>query len=106
MTNGPAIAVFGPDPLLTVAIEARPGGGDEIHLHPGGQGVWVARMAATLGGAPVLCGFSGGESGPLVGHLLAEQGVAHRLVASTQPTGAYVADRRGAQRTVVAQAYA
>lgn len=93
-----AIVVFGPDPLLTVAIEQRPAGGDEIHLHLGGQGVWVARMAHTLGGEPVLCGFAGGESGDVVRDLLTRRGIAHRLVASSQPTGAYVVDRRGERR--------
>jgi 1-phosphofructokinase len=41
----PRIAVFGPCPLLTVTVEALPGDRDDIHLHPGGQGVWVTRMA-------------------------------------------------------------
>jgi 1-phosphofructokinase len=63
-------------------------------------------MAATLGGAPTLCGFLGGETGPVVEHLLGEHGIEHRLVASSQPTGCYVADRRGPERTVLAQAYA
>src|SRR4051794_6633153 len=57
--RAPRIAVFGPDPLLTVAIERRADGGDELHLHAGGQGVWVARIARELGGDPVLCGFAG-----------------------------------------------
>jgi 1-phosphofructokinase len=42
------IAVFAPSPLLTITIEPgvdRP----EVHLHAGGQGFWVARLAATLG---------------------------------------------------------
>jgi 1-phosphofructokinase len=37
------VAVFAPSPILTVTIERgteRP----EVHLHPGGQGFWVARM--------------------------------------------------------------
>ena len=106
MSNRRPVAVLGPDPLLTIAIEERPGGGDEIHLHAGGQGVWVARMAATLGAAPVLCGFAGGEAGPIVEHLLDEAGIDHRLVSSTQPTGSYVADRRGRERAVLAEAYA
>lgn len=98
---GPRIAVFGPDPLLTIAIERRPTGGEEIHLHAGGQGVWVTRMAATLGGTPVLCGFIGGETGDVVRGLLDDHGAEHRLVASSQPTGCYIVDRREA-RTLVA----
>ena len=98
----PRIAVFAPDPLLSVAVETRPDGGDELHLHPAGQGVWAARMAAELGGNPVLCGFSGGETGAVVEGLL--DSIELRLVRCTQPTGAYVVDRRSG-RTVIAQAY-
>ena len=50
----PRITVFGPHPLLTVAIERRPGdsdGGDDIHLHAGGQGVWVSRWRRARGRA-------------------------------------------------------
>ncbi len=98
----PRIAIFAPDPLLSVAIETRPDGGDELHLHPAGQGVWAARVAAELGGDPVLCGFNGGETGAVVEGLLGA--IELRLVSCAQPTGAYVVDRRG-QRTLVAQAY-
>lgn len=35
--------VFTPTPRLTITVEPEPGG-DEIHLHAGGQGVWQARM--------------------------------------------------------------
>lgn len=48
------IAVFAPSPLLTITIELatdRP----EVHLHAGGQGFWVARLAATLGAEVTLC---------------------------------------------------
>ncbi len=100
----PRIAVFGPDPLLTVAVEDRPGGGDEIHLHAGGQGVWVARMAGELGGWPVLCGFAGGETGTVLRALLEHAPGEHRLVDNAQATGSYVADRRGDQRHLVAHA--
>ena len=56
------IAVFAPSPLLTVTIEPgsdRP----EVHLHAGGQGFWVAHLAATLGADVVLCCALGGEPG-------------------------------------------
>lgn len=106
MATPPHIVVFGPDPLLSIAIEQSPGGGDEIHLHAGGQGVWVARMAAELGGTPVLCGFAGGETGAVVRGLLESLPGQHRLVPSTQPTGSYVADRRAADRKLLAHAVA
>ena len=67
----PRVVVFGPNPLLTVTIEARPdGAGEDVHLHPGGQGVWVARMAGQLGADPLLCGLVGGEIGTTVRPLL------------------------------------
>jgi len=47
------VAVFAPSPLLTITIEPgtdRP----EVHLHAGGQGVWAARLAATLGAEVTL----------------------------------------------------
>ena len=43
------VTVFGPNPLLSVIIEARGDGADDVHLHAGGQGVWVARTASGAG---------------------------------------------------------
>jgi 1-phosphofructokinase len=102
--TAPRIAVFSPNPLVAVVVEERPGGGDEIHLHPGGQGVWAARMAAALGGEPVLCGFAGGETGAVLAGLLDGLPGERRLIATAQPTGSYVADRRTGERVVVAHA--
>ena len=54
--------MFAPSPLLTITIEPgtdRP----EVHLHAGGQGFWVARLAATLGAEVTLCCALGGEPG-------------------------------------------
>lgn len=105
MTPAPRIAVFGPHPLLTVTVtvEAR-GAGDDIHLHAGGQGVWVARMAGELGAAPVLCGFCGGETGAVLRGLLADGPGERRLVTTASASGSYVVDRRSGQRRVVAHA--
>ena len=69
----PRIAIFAPHPLLTVTLEREGARHEQVHFHPGGQGVWVARMAASLGAEPVLCGFLGGESGELLGGLLQRQ---------------------------------
>lgn len=97
------VAIFGPNPLLTVTAESLNGSGDDIHFHAGGQGVWVARMAAALGAEPVLCGFTGGETGTLLAPLLERTGAELRLVPSTEPTGCYVTDRRSGERQLVAQ---
>ena len=61
-TSRGSIAVFAPSPVLTITAEA---GADqpEIHLHAGGQGFWVARMAALLGAEVMLCCALGGEAG-------------------------------------------
>jgi 1-phosphofructokinase len=97
------VTVFGPDPLLSVTIE-RSGAADEVHVHPAGQGVWVARMAAELGAWPILCGFLGGESGEALAPLLEALPGERRLVRTAGGTGSYVVDRRGGARQVVATA--
>ena len=99
------MAIFGPHPLLTVTVEAR-GAGDDVHLHPGGQGVWVARMAAELGARPILCGFVGGETGAVLRPLLEALPAELRLVESAAGSGCIVFDRREGERRVVAQALA
>jgi 1-phosphofructokinase len=98
----PRIAVFGPNPLLTVTVEVLPNGGDDVHLHPGGQGVWVARTAGELGAEPVLCSFLGGETGAVLRPLLDELPGELRVVATGTPSGCVVVDRRQGQRDVVA----
>jgi 1-phosphofructokinase len=97
--------VFGPHPMLSITVEALTSdGGDEVHLHAAGQGVWVARMAAELGAAPVLCGFIGGETGTVLRPLLERMDVELRLVETTASTGCYLHDRRSGEREPVAQA--
>ena len=92
------VAVFGPHPLLTVTAEA----GDDIHLHPGGQGVWVARMAAELGAHPIVCGFAGGETGHVLRSLMERSPWEYRLVPTASPSGCYIVDRRTGERRLVA----
>jgi 1-phosphofructokinase len=107
MARKPRVAIFGPNPMLSVTIESLSAeGGDDIHVHAGGQGVWVARMAAELGAEPVLCGFVGGETGSVLRSLLAELPIELRLVETAEPSGAYVHDRRGGERQPVAQSAA
>lgn len=93
--------VFAPDPLLTVTVEATPDG-DEIHLHAGGQGFWVAKMACSLGAVVTLGGPFGGESGAVVRHLIADSGLQVAEVPVAGSNGAYVHDRRGGERTELA----
>lgn len=98
----PSIAVFGPNPLLTITVEALPNGGDDIHLHPGGQGVWVARTVGELGADPVLCGFVGGEVGAVLEPLLRGLPGDLRFVRTATPNGCVVVDRRQGERRTVA----
>jgi 1-phosphofructokinase len=104
MSASGKVAVFGPHPLLAITIEAMTAeGGDDIHVHAAGQGVWVARMAAELGAEPVLCGFIGGETGTALRPLLEQMPIELRLVDTGEASGCYIHDRRGGEREPVAQ---
>ena len=90
--------------MLSITIEALTSdGGDEIHLHAAGQGVWVARMAAELGARPVLCGFIGGDTGAVLRPLLEQMDVELRLVQTGAESGCYLHDRRSGEREPLAQ---
>lgn len=107
MPDAPQVAVFSPNPMLSITIEALTAeGGDDIHIHAAGQGVWVARMASELGARPVLCGFIGGEVGSVLRPLLAEMPVELRLVETAEASGAYIHDRRSGEREPVGQSAA
>lgn len=101
--SSPAVAVFAPNPQLTVTVELEGSERQSIHFHAGGQGVWVARMALRMGVEPVLCGLLGGEPGELLRPLLekALDGGSH-LVHSKSASGCYVTDRRSGERKMVA----
>jgi 1-phosphofructokinase len=103
VADRPRATVLGPDPLLSITIEAR-GGADDVHVHAAGQGVWVARMAAELGAWPVLCCLVGGETGAVLHPLLDALAGELRAVVTAGPSGSYVVDRRGANRRVLASA--
>lgn len=100
----PSVVVFGPNPLLSITIESlTAAGGDDIHAHAAGQGVWVARVAAELGADVVLCSFLGGETGAAIRPLLERFPVELRAVETACASGAYVHDRRSGERVPVAQ---
>src|SRR3954451_198768 len=99
--DAPRVAIFAPHPLLTVTIESR-GEQDDVHTHVGGQGIWVARMAAELGAWPIVCSFAGGETGAVIEHLLAGLPGELRLTGSATASGCYVVDRRGGERNLIA----
>ncbi|HZO58067.1 MAG TPA: PfkB family carbohydrate kinase [Solirubrobacterales bacterium] len=101
----PNVTVFGSHPLLGITIEKRGEDQDDVHMHPAGQGVWVARMAAELGSHPILCGFIGGETGTVLRPLLDTVDAELRLVDAHAAAGCYVVDRRSGEREIMATAW-
>lgn len=105
MSDG-GVTVFTPSPILTVTLEAGgTGGADEaeLHLHAGGQGFWIARMAAALEERVTLCTTLGGETGRVLRVLIEAEGVTLDAVHTLAANGAYVHDRRTGERRVVAE---
>lgn len=97
--GAPRVCVLAVTSLLTVTIEdGAAGAGPELHVHPGGQGLWVARMIRSLGGQAVVCGPLGGETGRVVEHLATLEGDTLRVTRYDGDTGAYVHDRRDGAR--------
>jgi len=109
----PRLCVLAPTPLLTIEIDpfdprhprdetsatSPPG---DVHLHPGGQGLWVARMAASLGADVTVCGPFGGEVGPLLITSLTSANLTVRPVTYLGGNGAYVYDCSSGERRVAA----
>jgi len=90
------VVVVSPALLVSVTIERAPDDADEIHVHPAGQGYWVARMLRSLGAAPVFVTSAGGEVANLVPAVAGD--VELRLVETSGPGGCYVDDRRSGTR--------
>jgi 1-phosphofructokinase len=100
--TGEKLAIFAPTPLLTIETEAREGG-VAVHVHPGGQGFWVARMARALGVEPILCAPLGGESGRVLHALVASDGIDARIVEMESDSAARIEDHRGDAPEIWAQ---
>lgn len=97
------VCVFSPGLRLTVTVEHGPNG-DEIHLHPGGQGYWVARSIERLGEPVVLCVTVGGEVGDVLVPLVRTQtGIALATVEQAAPSSVSLYDRRSGARTLLAR---
>ncbi len=97
------LVIFAPSPILTVTIEATGQKEPEIHLHAGGQGFWVAHLAALLGADVTLCCALGGEPGAVLRALMAGQRISVRDVEASGPNGTYVPDRRDGKRRELAR---
>ncbi len=98
-SRSPRLCVLAPTPMLTVTIESSSDPDHpEVHVHPGGQGLWVARMAYSLGADVVVCGPFGGEAGTVLGHLAEVEHLEVRAVGYVGGNGAYLHDRRDGER--------
>ncbi|HWK21125.1 MAG TPA: PfkB family carbohydrate kinase [Microbacteriaceae bacterium] len=95
------VTIFAPSPILTVTVEDHPDG-SEIHVHPGGQGAWQARMLVGLGVRVTMCCVLSGEIGVVVRHLLEDQGIEVDAVEREGRGAAYLHDRRSGERREVA----
>ncbi|MEU5842418.1 PfkB family carbohydrate kinase [Rhodococcus sp. NPDC047139] len=94
--------VFAPAPLLTVTLEKAPDGSTELHVHPGGQGFWIGRMASILGMDVHLCGPFGGESGSILVDIIEREGLTVHPVKTASANGSYIHDRREGERKEIA----
>lgn len=103
MADDTRVCILGLTSLLTVMVEEAPDGGPEVHVHPGGQGLWVARMAAVLGADAVVCGPFGGETGTALLALAEHEGFRVRATPYAGANGAYVHDRRRGEREELAR---
>jgi 1-phosphofructokinase len=97
--------VFAPAPQLTVTVERAGDGGDELHVHPGGQGIWQARMLRLFDVPVTLCAALGGEVGTVLEPALEREDLTLRTVHREGSSGWYVHDRRDGTRDEVAGAH-
>lgn len=98
------VAVLEPSPVLMVAVEPEgaPGAPPRVHLHAGGQGAWVARMAAELGGAPWLCAPLGGRAGAVLPVLMGLDGLEVEAVPCHRSNAVWISTGSdGEEATVV-----
>ena len=94
--------IFAPAPLVTVTVE-QPADEVELHIHPGGQGIWQARTITALDVSVTLCACAGGEIGRVLERLITDEGVTLRVVRTGTGTGWYVHDRREGERVQIAE---
>ncbi|MCL5960997.1 MAG: PfkB family carbohydrate kinase [Chloroflexi bacterium] len=82
------IGIVAPVIALEEYVEAKGDTISQICLHPGGQGVHLARVIKEFGEQCVLASFVGGELAPVMRALLEQYQVAHRLVTCAASTAA------------------
>lgn len=106
----PWVCVVAPTSILMIEIEhtegGEPSGKDpalaEVHVHTGGQGLWVASMANALGARVSVCGPFGGEAGAILRRLASAEGLEVTAVPYVEGSAVWVHDRRSGQRVEIA----
>ncbi|HWL42609.1 MAG TPA: PfkB family carbohydrate kinase [Ilumatobacter sp.] len=93
-------AVLAPLLYLTVTVEEERDAPD-VHLHPGGQGFWIARMIEVLGADACLVAPIGGEAGAVVAALLPGWEIDLLAVPASIATPTQVHDRRSGDRNEI-----
>ncbi len=97
------VCVVAPYLALKVMIErGEEGNGGDIHLHPAGQGFWIARLLAQFHCRAVLCAPTGGESGAILETLVPMWGVELASVPTDTPTVCTIEDRRSGSAIEIA----
>ncbi len=95
------VAVFAPVTILTITLEQAADGPDEVHVHPGGQGVWQARMVKALDSRATICTLLGGEPGTVLDGLLSGEELEHPTVEMSAANPTWIHDRRSGEREVM-----
>jgi 1-phosphofructokinase len=98
-----AVAVFAPALLLLIEIHRNSGAANDVHLHAGGQGYWVARMIRALGVRAIPCSPVGGEPGNALRAITVADGLDARLTPMSQPNAVIIEDRRDGARTNIVE---
>ena len=75
----------------------------DIHLHAGGQGFWVARMAARLGAEVTVVSALGGEPGIALEALVRAEGLGLKSVESASPNAVWISDDEEGEIATVAE---
>ena len=87
--------------MLSIELEPAEGVDADVHLHPGGQGFWVARMVSALRARALLCAPMGGESGRALRALIEHEDVEARPVEIEHGNAVYIEEHRGEPTTML-----
>jgi 1-phosphofructokinase len=103
-SDGGRVSVLACSLALMVSVERDEGRQvRDIHLHAGGQGFWVARMAARLGAEVTLVTALGGEPGVALEALVRSEGLGLTAVESASPNAVWISDDEEGEIATVAE---